>query len=82
MDPNMQEDFQIYISAPLNTQSMTSSLDEFQVMLKKTPNWCHRFIWKFETWLKNNKYLLVFVTKSGYSFIHWFTLDRKNPKQY
>ena len=34
----------------------------------------------FETWLKNNKYISGYVTKPGYSFIYWFTLNWKNAK--
>ena len=68
-----------YSLSHLNTQSMTFSLDEFQVMLKEHPTDVTDL---FETWLKNNKYLLSYVTKPGYSFIYWFTLDRKNPKQF
>ena len=68
-----------YSLSHLYSQSITFSLHEFQVMLKEHPidviDW-------FETWLKNNKYLLSHVTKPRNSLIYWFTLERKNPKQF
>ena len=58
---------------------MTSSFDYVQVMLKKHPI---DVIALFETWLKNNQYILGYATKPDYSFIYWFNLDRENSKQY
>jgi len=44
---------------------MSSTFDEFQVMLKQ-----HQFdiITLSETWLKDNKHLLEYVKLSGYNF--------------
>ena len=50
----------------LNTQSMTSSFDEFQVALKE-----HALdgITLSEAWLKNSKYLLDYLTIPASYFI-------------
>ena len=51
----------------LNTQSMSSTFDEFQLMINQT-----RFdvIAISETWLKNDKHLLEYVRLSGYEFAY------------
>jgi len=55
-----------YLSiAHLNTQSMSSTFDEFQVMLKQNP---FDIITLSETWLKDNKHLLEYVKINGYNF--------------
>ena len=51
----------------LNTQSMSSTFDEFQLMINQT-----RFdvIAISETWLKNDKHLLEYVRLPGYEFAY------------
>ena len=51
----------------LNTQSMSSTFDEFQLMINQT-----RFdvIAISETWLKNGKHLLEYVRLPGYEFAY------------
>ena len=51
----------------LNTQSMSSTFDEFQLMINQT-----RFdvITLSETWLKNDKHLLEYVRLPGYEFAY------------
>ena len=49
----------------LNTQSMTSTFDEFQFMVNKLKL---DIITLSETWLKNDKHLLEYVNLPGYKF--------------
>ena len=51
----------------LNTQSMSSTFDEFQFMINQT-----RFdvITLSETWLKNDKHLLEYVRPPSYEFAY------------
>ena len=60
--------------AHLNTQSMTSSFPEFKAMLS-----AYKFdiITLSETWLKDNKLLLQYVSISGYNFEF---LNRQNKR--
>ena len=49
----------------LNTQSMTSAFDEFQFMVNESKL---DIITLSETWLKNDKHLLEYVSLPGYKF--------------
>ena len=47
----------------LNTESMTSTFDEFQLMVNESKFYIMTLS---ETWLKNDKYLLEYVSLPGY----------------
>ena len=49
----------------LNTESMTSTFDEFQLMVNESKFYIMTLS---ETWLKNDKYLLEYVSLPGYKF--------------
>ena len=51
----------------LNTQSMSSTFDEFQFMINQTK---FDVITLSETWLKNDKHLLEYVRLPGYEFAY------------
>ena len=51
----------------LNTQSMSSTFDEFQFVINQTN---FDVITLSETWLKNDKYLLEYIRLSGYEFAY------------
>jgi len=51
----------------LNTQSMTSTFDEFQLMVHQTN---FDIITLSETWLKNDRHLLEYVELPGYNFTY------------
>ena len=51
----------------LNTQSMTSTFDEFQFMVNESK---FDIITLSETWLKNDKHLLEYVNLPGYKFCY------------
>ena len=49
----------------LNTESMTSTFDEFQLMVNESKFYIMTLS---ETWLKNDKYLLEYASLPGYKF--------------
>ena len=51
----------------LNTQSMSSTFEEFQFMINQTK---FDVITLSEMWLKNDKHLLEYVRLSGYEFAY------------
>ena len=51
----------------LNTQSISSTFDEFQFMINQTKFYV---ITLSETWLKNDKHLLGYVRLPGYEFAY------------
>ena len=62
------ETYRNYFSiAHLNTQSMSSTFDEFQVMLYQDP---FDIITSSETWLRNDTNLLQYVQIPEYSFCY------------
>ena len=56
-----------FIIARVNTQSMSSTFDEFQVMLYQDP---FDIIALSETWLRNDTNLLQYVQIPGYNFCY------------
>ena len=54
-------------TCPLNTQSMSSTFDEFQFMINHTK---FDVIILSETWLKNDKHLVEYVRLPGYEFAY------------
>ena len=62
------QELETYISiCHLNTQSMTSTFDEFQFMVNESK---FDIITLSETWLKNDKHLLEYVNLPGYKFCY------------
>jgi len=65
---NKLEELRKHLSiSHLNTQSMTSTFDEFQLMVHQTK---FDIITLSKTWLKNDRHLLEYVKLPGYNFTY------------